>query len=182
MELTRSRIIGTAIDLIERDGVDALSMRALATELGCGMVALYCRFPSREALLDQVAVQVLSSARRYAATEPDWQARVRGRARALRDAGRAYPRCAVIAATRPAWTAVPAHIGADDLATLRRSGGTAEQLLPVMRALAAYILGSVLGEAGPAGIGQENPDADFEFGLDLFVRAAAALLSAPARP
>jgi AcrR family transcriptional regulator len=182
MELTRSRITGAAIDLIERDGVDALSMTALATELGCGLVALYCRFPSREALLDQVAVQVLSPARRCRATDSDWEARVRGRARALREAGLARPRCAVIAATRQAWLAVPTQIGADDLASVRRSGTAAEQPSPVMRALAAYVLGSVLGEAGLAGIGREIPDADFEFGLDLFVRATAAPLSVPARP
>ncbi len=34
MQLTRKRIIATAMELIERDGVEAISMQRLATELG----------------------------------------------------------------------------------------------------------------------------------------------------
>ena len=60
MQLTRSRIITKAIELIEADGVEAVSMHRLATELGCSVMCLYHHVPSKCALLDGVADQVMS--------------------------------------------------------------------------------------------------------------------------
>ena len=58
MQTTRKRIISAAIDLIERDGIEAFSMRRLAAELGCGLMSLYHHVPSRSSLLDGIAVAV----------------------------------------------------------------------------------------------------------------------------
>src|ERR1700722_3190515 len=61
MRLTRRQIAMAAIDLIEQDGLDALSMTAVATAAGCGLVALYHHVPSRLALLRLVAAELLAS-------------------------------------------------------------------------------------------------------------------------
>jgi TetR/AcrR family tetracycline transcriptional repressor len=50
--LTRAEIIGAAAALVERDGYDALNMRAVAAELGVRAAALYRYVESREELED----------------------------------------------------------------------------------------------------------------------------------
>jgi AcrR family transcriptional regulator len=47
MQLTRERIITTAVELIEREGVDAVSMRRIAAQLGSGVMSLYNHVPSK---------------------------------------------------------------------------------------------------------------------------------------
>ena len=52
--LNREAIAATALDLLDRDGIDALSMRRLADELGVGTMTLYGYFRSKTELLDAV--------------------------------------------------------------------------------------------------------------------------------
>jgi AcrR family transcriptional regulator len=96
MQLTRKLIIGAAIELIEQDGVDAVSMQRLASELGCGVVSLYHHVPSRSALLDGVADAVMSGIAVTSVPGTDWQEQVRAQARAFRQITRAHPRCAML--------------------------------------------------------------------------------------
>ncbi|MGW6728307.1 TetR family transcriptional regulator [Nocardia sp. NPDC055029] len=49
--LTPVHIAATAIEVADRDGLDGLTMRRLARELGVATAALYRHFPDREALL-----------------------------------------------------------------------------------------------------------------------------------
>ena len=52
--LTRDRIVAAAIGLVDRDGLEALSMRSLASELGVGPMTLYYHVPDRAALDDLI--------------------------------------------------------------------------------------------------------------------------------
>lgn len=52
----RAELLERAVDVVGRDGVDALSLRALARELGVSHGAPSRHFPDRQALLDAVAV------------------------------------------------------------------------------------------------------------------------------
>ncbi len=183
MRLTRNQIIGTAIELIERDGVAALSMPGLASELGCGIVPLYDRVPSKAALLERVAAAVMGeielAVRR--ARQPAWNDRVRAQARALRDVGRAYPRCTVLATARPAASGAPQTAGEHALGALCDAGFGGPDSARIASTFFAYVLGAVLRDACQApGLPGERNDEDFEFGLDLLLRATAELLPAQA--
>ena len=50
-QLGRRRILRAAVRLADRHGIEALSMRWLADELGAGTMSLYGYVPSKEALL-----------------------------------------------------------------------------------------------------------------------------------
>jgi AcrR family transcriptional regulator len=52
--LTPERIIRTAFDFIDRHGVDTLTLRAIAEELGCVHTALFWHFRTRDDLLRAV--------------------------------------------------------------------------------------------------------------------------------
>ena len=50
--LSRERIARGALELLDREGVDALTMRRLAAELGVGTMTLYGYFRTKEELID----------------------------------------------------------------------------------------------------------------------------------
>ena len=50
--LTLDRIVETAVEVADRDGIGALSLRRIATELGTGTMSLYRYVPGKGELLD----------------------------------------------------------------------------------------------------------------------------------
>jgi len=59
--LQRERIISTALALVDRDGLNALSMRRLGAELGVDPMAVYYHIPSKHALLHAIVEAVMAS-------------------------------------------------------------------------------------------------------------------------
>ncbi len=87
--ITRERIIGSALELIDRDGLDRLSMRRLATELGIEAMSLYHHVKDKSDVLDGVVALVLSQME--PARSSAWDERVRHVARELRRVVHAHP-------------------------------------------------------------------------------------------
>ena len=58
-QVSRSVILQSALRIIDRDGVDGLSMRRLGEEVGRDPTVLYRHVPNKAALLDGVAEIVL---------------------------------------------------------------------------------------------------------------------------
>jgi TetR/AcrR family transcriptional regulator, tetracycline repressor protein len=61
--LTRQQIVEAALQLADRDGLDALSMPALAQRLECGVMTIYGYVESKEDLLDAIALRGLADLR-----------------------------------------------------------------------------------------------------------------------
>ena len=59
--LSRERIVVSAVELLEREGEDALSMRRIAADLGYGVMSLYNHVPNKAALLDAIAEHVMGA-------------------------------------------------------------------------------------------------------------------------
>jgi AcrR family transcriptional regulator len=199
--LNRRHVIAVAMELIEADGVEGVTMSRLATELGCGLIALYSYVPSKAALLDAVAEVAVSGVE--VAVEPGqaWTDQLRVLATAGRLAAQAHPRCALIAAARPQVSASARRPAEAALAALQAAGFDGRDAVAVLRALRAFVGGSLLREIGArAGLdcGPEhrprlrpaefpvmtalsghlaatNPDEEFEFGLDLLMHGIAVL-------
>lgn len=60
--LTRDRIIDAAADIASRDGIDGLSMRRLADELGVSTMAAYRHVASRWELTEALLLRALDEA------------------------------------------------------------------------------------------------------------------------
>ncbi|GAA0637231.1 TetR family transcriptional regulator [Sporichthya brevicatena] len=58
---TRARALSTALDLFSRDGYDAVSMRAIAEELGVTKAALYHHFTSKEEIARELVGSYLDA-------------------------------------------------------------------------------------------------------------------------
>jgi AcrR family transcriptional regulator len=175
MQLTRERIISAAVELIEREGVDAVSMRRIAAQLGSGVMSLYNYVPSKSALLDGVAERVMSGIDFSVDPDASWEDLVRAQARSFRQALRAYPRCALVTVSRPATSAAEMRPMEHALTLLRSAGFGDEDAVRVVRMFIGYIVGSLLREVGvapglvpqrPLGHDQAVLRADRPVGLD----------------
>ena len=74
--LTRERVLRTAIDIADRDGLGAVTMRGLAQRLGVEAMSLYHHVRSKDALLEGMAQLVLAEME-VAAPGGAWKAALR---------------------------------------------------------------------------------------------------------
>ena len=203
--LSRDLIVRTAVELIERDGINAVSMRRLAAELGTGAMSLYNHVPNKAALLDAVAEHILTGMELAADPAADWREAVRSLARDFRAVAHRYPRSVMVVVSRQPHSAVGMRPVELALTTAQAAGFHGRAAVQVMRAVVNYVLGSLVSEAsltearwasddGPrldpaeldaAGLVtvrellpalmEHDTEADFEFGLELLISALDAL-------
>ncbi|GGO74730.1 TetR/AcrR family transcriptional regulator [Nonomuraea cavernae] len=146
--LSRARIIAAAIDLIEREGADAVSMRRIAAELGFGVMSLYNHVPNKDALLNGVAETVLSEIEFTDDPDAHWTDRVRMQARAFRQIAHGHPRSTMLVVSRQLHSTAGLLPVERALATLRSAGFDGAHAVRVLRMFIAFIVGSLLREVG----------------------------------
>ena len=89
--ISRDAIVTAAIQLLDREGLAALSMRKLADELGAGAASLYWHVGSKDGLLDLVMDEVIGEGK---VPDPDparWQEQLKQVARDQRAASLRHP-------------------------------------------------------------------------------------------
>jgi len=177
--LSRERILRTALAIVDREGLDAISMRRVGEELGVEAMSLYNHVRNKAAILDGIFETVLTelpAAKRSAS----WQAALRDRARALRTVLRAHPNALPIFATRPAVTpASIAHVEAV-LDILRTAGFAGDDALSAMQVLVAFVVGHTVAGYSPRRPDEESHAPYHRLSEERFprVREAAGLLAA----
>jgi AcrR family transcriptional regulator len=95
--LSKDRIRDAALELIDTDGLPALSMRNLAGRLGVQAASLYSHFPNKDAVLDAVA-NLLTRQVDTSGFDVGWQHGLQTWGRSYRAALRAHPNAAPIVA------------------------------------------------------------------------------------
>src|ERR1039457_836711 len=137
-KVTREVVLATALQIIDRDGADRLSMRRLARALDRDPMILYRHAPNKAALLDGVAELV--------------PAQLRTVARDYRALALAHPHVVPLLVTRPLATPLalrpPGTLRPleDILTLLTRAGFSGPDALHVYRALFGFLHGHVLDE------------------------------------
>ncbi len=124
--LSQDRVLQAAVELADAIGIEALSMRRLAQELGVVPMALYKHVANRDELLDGMVDAVLGEIE-PAAPAVDWRTAVRLRVLSARQAVLRHPwaRKAIESRTRRT-PVVLAHM--DALAGMFRAGGFSADL------------------------------------------------------
>ncbi|MFD2395957.1 TetR family transcriptional regulator [Prauserella oleivorans] len=100
-KLSLERIVTTAIDIADREGIDALSMQRLAAELGYTTMSLYRYVPSKEDLLELMIDQTPEPPRRRATHRTGERSWRPGSARCGRPTGGIRGCCACRSPHRP---------------------------------------------------------------------------------
>ncbi|MGW4767043.1 TetR/AcrR family transcriptional regulator [Nocardia sp. CA-129566] len=91
--LSRDRIVSAALDLVDAEGLEAVSIRRLATELGVQGPSLYNHVATKDDLLDAMVDAVLGRIDLSMFTDiSDWQVALRDWARSYRAALAAHPK------------------------------------------------------------------------------------------
>jgi AcrR family transcriptional regulator len=144
--LSRTRVLGAAVDVADREGLDALTMRRLAQELDVEAMSLYHHVANKEAVLDGVVEVVLDEILATvddldATSAADWQAAMRARILTAREVLLAHPWAPPVIETRT--TLSPPIIAYYDglLGILHRGGFTYDLAHHAMHALGSRALG-----------------------------------------
>ena len=168
--ITRHAVLAAALEIIDRDGTDALSMRRLARALNRDPMILYRHAPNKAALLDGIAETVLAQLRVDSA-DPDWAGQLRQVARRFRTLALAHPHVVPLIVTRPLATPLaqrpPGTLRPleDILALLTRAGFTGPDALHIYRALSGFLHGHVLDELQELTVSPDETDDLLRLGL-----------------
>ncbi len=130
--LSRQRALQAAIELADTKGIDALSMRNLASQLGVVPMALYRHVVNKEDLLDGMVEAVYGEV--DVPTGVDWRATMRQRAISMREALRRHPWAVELMETGSPGPA-NLHYHNAGITCLREQAG-----LPIRTAIDAYNL------------------------------------------
>jgi AcrR family transcriptional regulator len=180
---------------VDREGLEALSMRKLGSELGVEAMSLYNHVPNKGALLDGM-VEVLLGELEVPPEDEGWERRVREAYRAFRRLAHEHPNVFPLLVVRPPDTMDGIWLVEEFLKTLRGAGFDPETSLYAFRSLSSYAAGYAMAEIRgfamePAGarvgavtlsaddfphineldapLREVDHDAEFEFGLDLIL-------------
>jgi AcrR family transcriptional regulator len=85
IQLSRERVLETAVAFADRHGLEALSMRKLADELGAGAMSLYHYVPNKTDLIDGM-VDIVFGEIEPPSLDVDWKTAMRRRAVSTREA------------------------------------------------------------------------------------------------
>jgi AcrR family transcriptional regulator len=144
--LTRARVLRSAVDLADRAGIDALSMRRLAQELGVEAMSLYHHVANKDEILDGI-VDLVFAEIEVPSGNTEWKAAMRQRAISARQVLLRHPWAFGLMESRS--TPGPVTLRHHDavLGVLRNAGFTVELAAQAFSLLDSYIYGFVLQEA-----------------------------------
>jgi AcrR family transcriptional regulator len=144
--LNKERVLRAGVALAARDGIESLTMRKLADELGAGAMSLYHYVPNKEQLLDGM-VDIVFSEIELPSIDDDWKTAMRKRAISTREA-LARHRWA-IGLMEGRTTHGPANLSLHNavLGCLRAAGFSLEMTVHAYSVQDAYIYGFALQES-----------------------------------
>ena len=201
--LSRDRVLRAALDLVDREGVEALTMRRLGRELGVEAMSLYGYVDSKEDLIEGVVEQVFRQMPLIVPGPGRWQDRLRRHAAAYRSVLLDHPNAVRLVARRPLTTEGTAAFVDSALAELQSVGLDLQTADRVLGVIASFTLGHVYEEVGDelratadagrapggvdadrfphlAAVGAMKPtdyDQEFDLGIDFIVAGLERLLA-----
>lgn len=152
--LSRDAIVATAIQLADREGLEAVSLRNVAGALDARAMRLYTHIESKEALLELMIDAVYGELEHPPAG--DWREALRVLAQSLRAAAARHPWFIGLLGGRPnlgvhAFAHLEACLAALDFADI-------DDALEALRIVRSYAIGAIQGEASELASGQDVAD------------------------
>ncbi len=143
--LSKERVLQAAVELAARDGIESLTMRKLADELGAGAMSLYHYVPNKEELLDGM-VDIVFSEIEPPSTDVDWKTAMRQRAVSTREVLNRHRWAVGLMESRT--TPGPASLRLHNavLGCLREGGFSIDMTIQAYSVQDAYIYGFALQE------------------------------------
>ena len=146
--LSRERVLRAALDLVDEEGVEALTMRRLGRELGVEAMSLYGYVDSKEDLIEGVVEQIFREMPLIVPGRGKWQDRVRAHAAIYRKVLLDHPNVVRLMAGRPLETEGIAAFVDSALALLRSAGLDLRTAYRVLGVIASFAQGMVSEQVG----------------------------------
>lgn len=145
--LTRARVLQAALAIVDRGGVESLSMRTVAATLGVEAMSLYHHVASKEALVEGIVELVLAEIAVPPAGTP-WREAMRSRSRSAREVFLRHPAATLV--VESCATMTPARLAYADaiLGLLMADGFSATLAYQAFLTLDSYVYGFMLQELG----------------------------------
>lgn len=199
--LTRERILGAALELVDEQGLEKLSMRRLGERLGVEAMSLYRYVSGKQGLLNGLHGAILGEVRVPPGGGP-WRARLRAFALEFRRVLAAHPKALPLFATRPAVTRESLQGLEAALALLAEAGLPPTLRLSALHSLLGFVVGLSLFHFGfeveayvdlPAPAEDfpltteairamsDDMEEEFRFGLDALLDGLEARAASPGR-
>lgn len=144
-DLSRARILATALEVVDQDGLEALTMRRLAEQLKVDPMSLYNHVDGKDALLDGLAEQLWSEV-----PLPDrakgWKSVLRAYAISIRDIARRHPLAYGLLLSRGILPAPALELIDNSLQALETAGLKRPKAAEMIRTLHAYSAGYAMLE------------------------------------
>ena len=167
--LSREVVADRALVIADAEGIEAVTIRRLATELGVTPMALYWHFRTKEDLLAGLADRVLDAVE-VPGRSGDWVADIRAAMMALVTAMRPHPQIAPLVTTQIMRNPTGLDITEMALEVLEDAGFAPEQASPLaMQALRSVVSMVTSDQVDDSGLTTEERDAH--------LRAKRAMLS-----
>lgn len=147
--LNRGRVVAAALDIVDREGVRGLTMRALGRELGVDPMAAYHHVPNKEAILDGVVEAVWAEVDPPPRSDRPWEEQLVAVARAIRAALARHPNALPLMASRPNMSLPGFEVVDHVLGVLLDAGLAPKDALELVNAAGEFLLGHALAETSP---------------------------------
>ncbi|MGW8951912.1 TetR/AcrR family transcriptional regulator [Streptomyces sp. NPDC055709] len=148
--LTEAGIYAAALRLIDADGVEALTMRKLATALDANPMSLYHHVPNKDALLRGVARMVGAQFRTATLEDAPWQERIRLLATDFRTLAHRHPNLMAHSFGQPDFIQPEDPFWAALIATLDGPGVPHAEIPQVAALMCAVVTGVLIAELNGA--------------------------------
>ena len=145
--LDRDAVLRGAVEFVEREGLEALSMRRLGAALGCEAMSLYYYVDSKDDLLDGIVETVVAGMDlSWAERSGPWEERLKEGYRAYRGLAHTHPQVFPLIG-RPAGRTLAAFRPVEAfLSVLRQAGFAPRAALQAHRTLSSFVYGYVISE------------------------------------
>jgi AcrR family transcriptional regulator len=146
-KLSRERVLGVAIGIADRDGIEALTMRRLASELGAGAMSVYYHVAGKDGIIDAMIEMVVGE---MALPEegPDWKAAMKAAALSAHEVLLRHPWATAMILSRPVVSRARLRQMDAILGRLRTAGFSAAQTDLAYHVLDSHIMGFTLWLVG----------------------------------
>nr|WTB28506.1 TetR family transcriptional regulator [Streptomyces sp. NBC_00830] len=150
MPLTEAGIYAAALRLIEADGVEALTMRKLATALDVNPMSPYHHVPNKDALLRGVARMIGAQFRTVTLEGAPWQERIRLLATDFRTLAYRHPNLMAYSFSHPDFIQPDDPFWAALIATLDALGVPSSEIQQIAALVCAVVIGVLIAELNGA--------------------------------
>jgi AcrR family transcriptional regulator len=176
-------VVSTALELIEAEGLQALSARKLASKLGCEAMSLYNHVANMDDLYDAIVDRLLGS---LLPIGSDSVAAIDKASQAYLTLASKWPEAFVLIATRRWHTPDAVAAAGSFVEAFQRMGCDANESLRRVRILGAYLNGAGMAlaawrksKSGDAEAGGRSVEADLKHGLAQLLDSLTPPLPAP---